>query len=401
MSKPADLPTALPYFPRPQLLESVLKLLMSGANVTLFAPRRHGKTWFVRYELLPALHEAGWFAGRVDLWRNRDNPALGLVEGLEALAYASPKSVLPSIRSLTIRSVRSTFKLPGVDIEGEWVPSTGHVTPEGTLENRLANALQMIASKGGHAVLALDEFQALADKSSDNFVAAFRTALQDLEGGLSVIFTGSSRLGLTNLFKRAKAPLFRSAEAVTLPHLGDDFVDSRADYLRDIAGIEVDRGLLKNIFPKLCHTPLFINEIVRNILVSGSPDVVAALAQWVEAKKSEEYSELLDRLSDLDLAVIVWLTMSGQTSVYTEEAREFMKLQMGVEKRPEYHQIQTSMRRLTAAQIVEPTGTNGGYEIADQGFQVVLSIALFDAATEFKKENGIGDDPVTPLQPVN
>ena len=117
------LPDALPYHPRQDLLQTILRLLLSGANVTLFAPRRHGKTQFVRNELLPAMHEAGWFAARVDLWRNRDKPALGLVEGLEAIAYASKPAGKGIFTPLTLKSIRTKFKTPGIDIEGEWVPA--------------------------------------------------------------------------------------------------------------------------------------------------------------------------------------------------------------------------------------------------------------------------------------
>ncbi len=180
------LPDQLPYFPRPDVLTTILRLLLSGANVTLFAPRRHGKTQFVRNELLPSVHEDGWFAARVDLWRNRADPVLGLVEGLESVAYSSkPKRSILS-KDLDLKSVRTKFKTPGVDIEGEWVPAAPAVPAhQASLENRLADALHVIAGRGKHALIALDEFQALAAPGTDNFIASFRTVLQDLEGSLS------------------------------------------------------------------------------------------------------------------------------------------------------------------------------------------------------------------------
>ncbi|WP_312316177.1 hypothetical protein [Stenotrophomonas sp.] len=370
------LQTTLPYFARPDLLESVTRLLLSGANVTLFAPRRHGKTSFVRYDLLPALHEAGWFAARVDLWRNRDNPELGLVEGLEAVAYAAPPRG-SLLRPLNLSSLRATFKVPGVDIQGDWAPATGPTPhPEASLENRLANALHLIAGRGTHALIALDEFQALAGKGSDNFVAAFRTALQDVEGRLSVFFTGSSRDGLMRLFNRAKAPLFRSAESLTLPNLGDSFVDSRADYLEAVAGIKVDRNALKLFFPRLCYIPLFLNEIVRILLVRGSDDLNAAVQEWYRAKFDDEYAEWFTALQDVESAVMVWLATSGQKSVYTEDAREAMRQYMEARVAPTTSRVQTAIRRLTGEQALEPTGVNGEYEIADQGLQIVLSNAV-------------------------
>ncbi len=370
------LQTTLPYFARPDLLESVTRLLLSGANVTLFAPRRHGKTSFVRHDLLPALHEAGWFAARVDLWRNRENPELGLVEGLESVAYAAPPRI-PLARPLSLASLRASFKVPGVDIEGNWSPASGPTPhPEASLENRLANALHLIADRGTHALIVLDEFQALAGKGSDNFVAAFRTALQDVEGRLSVFFTGSSRDGLMKLFSRSKAPLFRSAESVTLPNLSDDFVDSRADYLNEIASIQVDRDALKLLFPRLCYTPLFLNEIVRLLLVRGDADVDAAVLEWYRSKYENEYSEWFASLADVESAIIVWLAMSGQKSVYTEEAREFVREFIEEDTAPSTARVQTAIRRLTAHQVLDPTGVNGSYEIADQGLQIVISNAI-------------------------
>lgn len=379
-----SLPTPLPYFPRPELLAEVTRLLISGSNVTLFAPRRQGKTWFVRYELLPALHEAGWFAARVDLWRNRDNPCLGLVEGLEAIAYARPQSSGWFTKPLTLKSLRGSFNAAGVEIEGQWEPTEVPPAPEASLENRLANALRLISQKSVHSVLALDQFQSLSESGAENFVAAFRTALQDLEGALSVVFTGSSREGLTRLFSRSKAPLFRSASSVTLPRLGDDFVESRADYLFDVGGLEVDRDELKQLFRTLCYVPLFLNEIVRWMLVKGSASVGDAKEAWMTAKKGEEYAELFQKLSDMDLAIIMWLARSGEKSVYTEEARS--TIGMMLDQPPiAAHKIQTRIRQLTRKQILEPTGATGQYEIADQGLQIILGEQLDQFFAEHAK----------------
>ena len=368
-----SLPDKLPYFPRPELLTTILRLLLSGANVTLFAPRRHGKTQFVRNELLPALHEAGWFAARVDLWRNKVQPVLGLVEGLEAIAYASKKPKSGLSMKLNLKSVRTKFKLPGVDIEGEWEPAANTPpTPSASLENRLANALHLIADHGTHVLLALDEFQALDKPGTDNFVAAFRTVLQDLEDRVSVIFTGSSRDGLNRLFQRTKAPLFRSAVAITLPNMGDDFVDSRVDYLFDTANLTVDRDELKLIFTRLCHTPQFINEMVRLMLASGVTDVQRTYAAWLEAKRTEEYADLIHDLNDLEFAVVLWLATSDVTAVYGEDERQAIAGLLSTADVPTIAKVQTAIRRLTSIHAIEPRGVKGSYELADQGLQIIL-----------------------------
>lgn len=367
------LPDTLPYFPRPDLLQTILRQLMSGANVALFAPRRHGKTLFVRSELLPAVHEAGWFAARVDLWRHRAQPARGLVEGLEAIAGASQgRAPLLSTR-LNLQAVRTRFKTPGIDIEGEWRPAPATApAPESSLENRLAQAVGVIAARGTHALLALDEFQALATPGSENFIAALRTVLQDVKGRLSVIFTGSSRDGLNRLFQRAKAPLFRSAATVVLPPMGDAFVDSRADYLAGVAGLQVDREPLKLLYPRLCYTPQFMNEIIRGMLVSGNPEVTVAYASWLRSKRQDEYADLIFSLDELDLAVVTWLATSGEASVYAAHALAAMGALLSPAGDPPTSRVQSSIRRLTRAGIVDRMGAAGSYKLADQGLQIIL-----------------------------
>lgn len=351
-----------------------MRLLLAGANVALFAPRRQGKTHFVRHELLPAAVEAGWFAARVDLWRNRDEPEIGLVEGLEALAAAKrPGGALPS--TLRLKALKAQLKGPGVEIGGEWQFIAPPAAQAGeTLENRLAHAMHAIADKGGHVLIVLDEFQALAGSKRTNFIAAFRTVVQDLEDRVSIFYTGSSRAGLNELFRKAKAPLFQSAKSLQLPDLDRGFVQSRADYLNDVAGLEVDVDELERVFLALDSTPLFLNEIVLELLTANSDDIPAAVRCWLEDKRQNEFVERFESLRDLDVAVALWLATPGERSVYTAEARacyaDILEFSDGV--RIEAPDIQNAVRRLTKAQIIEPTGATGEYEHVDRAFMIFL-----------------------------
>ena len=363
----------LPYFPRPELLQSMIRLLGSGSNVTLFARRRSGKTMFLREELMPALSELGWFVARVDLWRNRGNPALGLVEGLEAVAHATRRRDSIFTRPLTLKTVKASFSPPGVDIEGEWEVATDvQVPPQATVENRLGAALALIAQRAPHVLLVFDEFQALAHGTHENVVASFRTALQDHDAVIQACFTGSSRAGLNALFRNARAPLFRSAMPVTLPELGDAFVDSRADYLQDLAGLEVDRDRFKAIFDYLRGTPLFLNEITRGALVGGTTDLDRVLEQWRRDKRENEYGSTLTEMKPAELAVVTWLATSGESSVYTEGARRAIGAFLG-NGIASPSKVQAAIKRLTKEGLVEPAGGNGGYELADQGLQILLT----------------------------
>jgi hypothetical protein len=56
---------------------------MPVVSTTIFAPRRTGKTVFLRKDLTPAAEAAGFTVAYVDLWQTRLNPGIAIVRGLE------------------------------------------------------------------------------------------------------------------------------------------------------------------------------------------------------------------------------------------------------------------------------------------------------------------------------
>ena len=120
MSTPFD----LPYFPRAGLLQDVLRIYESRLKqgVTLFAPRRQGKTSFVKHELIPATRELGWQTLYVDLWKRRSEPELALVEALEAMVELRHSGLR---RKWATKRVKAKAKTPAGDVETTLAP-LGH-----------------------------------------------------------------------------------------------------------------------------------------------------------------------------------------------------------------------------------------------------------------------------------
>jgi len=108
------------------------------------------------------------------------------------------------------------------------------------------------------------------------------------------------------------------------------------------------------------------------MLVVGDADVDEAHRRWLEGKRSGEYADLIDSLADEDLAIVLWLATSGESSVYTTEARGAMAGFMSTADAPGTPRIQSAIRRLVQAGIVDPVGVKGSYELADQGLQIIL-----------------------------
>lgn len=351
----------LPYFPRTGLLQDVAKVYASGLKqgVTLFAPRRHGKTSFVKHELLPyAAETLGWQTIYIDLWARRDAPDLALVEALEA---ELEKRGTGWRRRLKLAKLKARAKTLAADVEATMIPVG--FKADAAPENRLAHALAALVG-GKPTLLVLDEVQALAGVKRENFVAAFRTALQKLAGKLFVFYTGSSRDGLNRMFRVQRAPLFESAMALPLPALGKDFVDDRLAFLADRSRVRVSRKAMREAFDALGGTPEYFNELVLTLLIANDGDVGKALATWRAAREAAGAHIALEGLRPLDHAVLVLLAGATHASVYGADSLAFMAKRLGGES-VTTSRVQGAMRKLAKRGLVAPTGRHGQYEIED------------------------------------
>ncbi len=358
----------LPYFPRVGLLRDVMRIYESGLKqgVTLFAPRRQGKTSFAKHELMPAAEELGWQTVYVDLWKRRSAPGLGLVESLEELVEQRHSGLR---RRWITKQIKAKAKIPSVGVEATLEPVS--LKAENVLENRLDVAFTSLI-RGRKTLLILDEVQALAGTRSGDFVAALRTAMQKHQGHLVVFYTGSSREGLNKMFRQRKAPLFASTMAVQLPDLGDDFVEDRRVFLRERSRKVPTKAALAKAFEYLGRTPEFFNEIILYLILAGDGNLDAAVAAWEKSHASNRVDNDLAPLQPIDRAVLQLLATPGHSSVYSAGSLKAISQMMGATKPVTAGKVQTALKRLAKAELVAPTGSTGEYEIEDRALLIGL-----------------------------
>ena len=360
-------PFNLPYFPRHDLLRQVLATYASGLKqaVTLFAPRRQGKTSFVTHELLPAAHEQGWRTIYIDLWKRRSEPELALVEALEAQLESRSPGVR---RGFRVKEIKATAKVPAVDIAATVERATGH-RQDNVLENRLHAALiELVGDRA--TLLVLDEVQALAGAKREDFVASLRTVIQQLQGRLLVFYTGSSREGLNSMFRQQRAPLFASAMPLHLDDLGEDFIEDRLVFLQERSPVPVSKEALSEIFDRIGKTPEFLNEVILHLIIGGNGDVEQAMNAWTRSHRDAGAGAVLDTLKPLQLALMKLLAAPAHPSVYSVEAQARLQSAIGDETAVTSTRIQGALRRLARLDLVGPTGKTGEYEIEDRALLI-------------------------------
>ena len=213
------------HFRRDELAEQVLATLARGPvqALSLFAPRRAGKTEFLVQDLAPCAEGQGHRVIYASFWQAPLSPLAVLLHALEKSRELG--GLADRIRTSALRvapKLKLSASVPGTGAgaEAEIDLTRLRGEPPTNLLLHLDDLLGRVSTKGRPTILLLDEVQELArNRANASLVAALRTGLDKRRDGLRAVFTGSSRAGLAAMFSDREAPFFHFATPIDLPAL--------------------------------------------------------------------------------------------------------------------------------------------------------------------------------------
>lgn len=200
-----------------------------SSGLFLAAPRRTGKSTFLREDLVPRCVEQGWLPVYVDLWADRDKDPAELIRGAVAAALAPfEKGIRKLAKSAGVEKLNFLRTL-------SWDFSTPQLPADATLSQAL-ELLHRAAQK--MIVLIIDEAQhALTSPAGINAMFALKAARDELNqgqdrgiGGLRLVLTGSNRDKLAHLVLNKNQPFYGSS-ITPFPLLGKDFTRAYTAHL--------------------------------------------------------------------------------------------------------------------------------------------------------------------------
>jgi hypothetical protein len=358
------------HFPRTELAGAYLAQYRTGLThaLTLFAPRRKGKTEFLIGDLAPAAEAAGYKVCYVSLWALKSDPAAALLNGLiDAARGASFWQRTKRFFATPLHSFEAEAKAAGgslrVGAEFEHAQTTAG---ENLIE--IPRALDRLAGQAGNgkALLLLDEVQFLARPAHETLVAALRTALDTRRNMVHTVFTGSSRVRLQEMFDAIKAPLFQFSQRTHFPDLDEAFTRYMADNFRRVTRRELDHGVAWAGFEQLGRSPGLFRDAINELVMRGGTDFLTVCREIRE--QAETRADLLgvwSRLKPLEQLVVQAVLQSA--SLYAESTRQRLAQGLGVDE-VSASQVQSVVNRLVGEQILYARG-RGEYEIEDGGFR--------------------------------
>gem|GEM_PF-1077151 len=239
------------HFPRKELTDKLTNAIRYNIihSFTLFAPRRIGKTYFLNYDLKPALDELGY---KTIYFSFADQIGNHLQQFKNSLAQNIDRTIF------------SKFKIKEISFPWCKIAISQNTTFTDLSILELLSVLAHEAEKrSSQIVLMLDEIQELIYvDNAEGFVGELRTALDLNKNYIKVIFTGSSRYGLRKMFSDNKAPFFHFGTSLKMEPFGRGFTDFLAETYHSITGKYLDGEEFYQIFCKLNFVTLSIREFL-------------------------------------------------------------------------------------------------------------------------------------------
>ncbi|ABM39679.1 ATP-binding protein [Polaromonas naphthalenivorans] len=301
-----------PIFHRKELTEYYLEYLKSpesSSGVFLAAPRRTGKTTFIKEDLVPRIRLEGATVIYADLWEDRSiNPSIVIINAIRESILACDGAVLKAAKSAGL----SRFKLAGFEMDLAKIGSKEGESISTTLQ-RLSAATQkpiiMVIDEAQHAQTTEEGRQTLFA------LKAARDALRGAGPGFRLIATGSNSDRLAVLVS-AKDQAFFMAPMEELDQLGDDYLQWLLDNSQKAA--KPSLAALKRVFEMCSRRPEPLKKVMRDLYKKGGMDVAELDARlellMIDALQGlrNNFIQGLHGLEPLDAAVMRRMAQTGK-----------------------------------------------------------------------------------------
>ena len=351
------------HYSREDLAKQILGMFENNLSSALvfFAPRRMGKTEFLRKDIMPLAERHGWAVFYFSFLDVGLNPTEEFVRSLlkfaEEKKFINPQNSL--LNNINEVSVHTNIIKIGVGGSIKLKASKKH-------DFNLKDLLSEI-SKKNKLLLLMDEVQVLAQTSNANFIAAFRTALDINKDGIKVIFTGSSQTGLRRIFSQAKAPFFHYGQNIDFPKLDKGFTDYLAEIFKKVTGRMLNENSLWKVFEEFQQVTQLARALVERMALNPNLKIEEAKNQLLaEISDDRKYVEVWEKISNLEQALLI-LIAKGQTSFFSASTNTDLIKQLGIHKLG-VSTIQSAVRTLTRKNLIGAQDRSN-YFIDDPNFK--------------------------------
>ena len=337
--------------------QELVTMLTNGNHAALISPRRMGKTGLIRHCFAQKEVQDHNYTFLIDIYATKNLSDLvyrmgqGIVNRLKPRGQSAIDGFLRFVTSLRT----------GISFDGQgnasWNLGVGDIkSPNFTLEE-IFNYLKAADRK---CIVAIDEFQVIADYPEQNVEELMRTYVQDCRNAV-FIFSGSQKSMMSEMFSSPARPFYQSVSMMFLKPVALLEYESFAKGHFEKTGKQIADDVVKAIYDRFDGTTWYLQKVLNQLFATRDSVVVSDVDKAVEQiinQNEEAYQDILYQLTVRQRDLLVAVSREGKAKQITGSA--FVK---------RHHlssasSVQKSAQALTEKQLL--THQQGIYEVYDK-----------------------------------
>lgn len=351
------------HYARKDLATQIVSMFESGLSSSLifFAPRRMGKTEFLRKDITPVAESLNWQVFYFSFFDCGENPTLQFKQALED--FLLRQGLLNKAKKVLKAVTRISGSIGRVNAGVEF---SKVAEKKDTADIKELLRILMLDRK---TLLLMDEVQVLAMNSrNDHFIASFRTVLDMYKDRLKVIFTGSSQAGLRKMFSEARAPFFHFGQNLDFPELDRGFTDHLAKTFKLVSHRKINENELWQAFLDMQKVPLLIRSLVERMVLNPALTIAEVKAELIEKIFSNRrFEEQWKDFSLLEQLVVKEIAID-KVQLFAKQVRAKFAKNIGLKDLPAIS-VQAAIKKLLRRGIIGKFSDTAGYFIDDPSFK--------------------------------
>lgn len=301
---------------------TLVRLLTNGNHVALISPRRMGKTGLLHHCFRQTELAENYHTFLIDIYATKS-----LSDMVFQMGRAIVKELRPWGQTAVDKFLQVVTSLrTGIPFDGQgnasWNLEVGDVSsPEFTLDEIFA----YLQSSDKPCIVAIDEFQTIADYPENNVEAMLRTYVQECRNAVFV-FSGSHRRMMNEMFSSPARPFYQSVTLMNISSIPLDEYIKFATHHFESNGKSIDADVIKNIYERFDATTWYIQKMFNELYsltpkgdVCTDADVEAAIDNII-CSYEPTYQDLLVQLSVRQVALLRAVCKEGKVQQITSGA---------------------------------------------------------------------------------
>jgi len=271
--------------------------LLNGRNVTLIAPRRLGKTGLIHHVLADLGEKGEARSVYLDIFAVKTMPEF--VQAFARAVFSSLETRLERATSAAGRFLSGCRPSISIDsVTGS--PSLSFTVENAEAERTLKDVFAYLASQKGRIVIALDEFQQVAEFPEKGTEALMRSYIQFLPN-VRFVFSGSKEHMMTEMFLSAARPFYKSTQNMSLKPIDREAYYRFAEVFFKRRGQSLDEKVFGFAYD-LVEGVTWELQYILNRLWSQNENIVGeslvrAVVDEILSENEDEYATLVSNLT--------------------------------------------------------------------------------------------------------